>query len=61
MSLPGIKGSFEILNHHAPVISTLGPGNVKVIDKAGQAQFYPIKRGVVECLENKIHLLVTLD
>jgi F-type H+-transporting ATPase subunit epsilon len=61
VSLPGTKGSFEIMNNHAPLISTLGPGNIKVIDTAGLPRFYPIKRGVVECLDNKIHLLVTID
>ena len=61
VSLPGTRGSFEILNNHAPLISTLGAGNVKVIDTAGQTQLYPIKRGVVECLDNQIHLLVTID
>ncbi len=60
VSLPGIKGSFEILKNHAPLISTLGAGNVKVIDSAGQEQLYPIKRGVAECLDNQIHLLVTI-
>jgi len=24
VSLPGTMGSFEVLNHHAPLISTLG-------------------------------------
>jgi F-type H+-transporting ATPase subunit epsilon len=61
VSLPGTKGSFEILNNHAPLISTLGTGNVKVIDSLGQEQLFPIIRGVVECLDNKIHLLVTVD
>jgi F-type H+-transporting ATPase subunit epsilon len=61
VSLPGTKGSFEILNHHAPLISSLGAGSVKVIDAVGQTQLFPIKRGVVECLDNQIHLLVTID
>jgi F-type H+-transporting ATPase subunit epsilon len=60
VSLPGTMGAFEIMNNHAPLISTLDTGNVKVIDTAGQTQLYPIKRGVVECLDNQIHLLVTL-
>ena len=60
VSLPGTIGSFEILDKHAPLISTLGAGNVKVIDTAGQVQFFPIKRGVVECLDNQIHLLITI-
>ena len=61
VSLPGTSGSFEIMNHHAPIISTLEAGTVKVIDSSGQTQFFLIKRGVVECLDNQIHLLVTID
>jgi F-type H+-transporting ATPase subunit epsilon len=61
VSLPGTKGSFEILNNHAPLISSLEAGNVKVIDATGQTQLFAIKRGVVECLDNQIHLLVTID
>ena len=61
VSLPGTKGSFEIKNHHAPLISTLQSGNIKVIESSGSTQNYKIKKGVIECLDNKIHLLVTLD
>jgi F-type H+-transporting ATPase subunit epsilon len=61
VSLPGTKGAFEIMNNHAPLISTLGAGSVKVIDTLGQIQLFPIKRGMVECLDNQIHLLVTVD
>jgi len=61
VSLPGAKGSFEIKNHHAPLISTLQSGNIKVIESSGSTLFYKIKKGVIECLDNKIHLLITLD
>lgn len=61
VSLPGSLGSFEMENNHAPLISTLEAGKVKVIDIAGQTHYFPIKRGVVECLDNQIHLLVTID
>jgi F-type H+-transporting ATPase subunit epsilon len=60
VSLPGMKGSFEILKNHAPLISTLGEGTVRVLDAAGQEQLFPIKRGVAECLDNQISLLVTI-
>ena len=33
MQLPGIDGSFEILNNHAPIISVLGKGNIRVVTK----------------------------
>ena len=61
ISLPGTRGSFEIMNNHAPLISTLEAGSVKVIDTKGQTQLFEIKRGVVECLDNQIHLLVTTN
>ncbi len=60
VSLPGTKGSFEMMTNHAPLISSLEAGDVKVIDIAGQTHHFLIKRGVVECLDNKIHLLVTV-
>ncbi len=60
VSLPGSKGAFEIMNNHAPLISTLDSGSVKVIDVSGQTHLFPIKRGVVECLDNQINLLVTV-
>ncbi len=31
VKFPGINGGFEILNNHAPIISTLSKGEIKVI------------------------------
>lgn len=61
VSLPGSKGTFEILKNHAPLISTLEKGKIKVIDASGITHFFEIKRGVVECLDNQIHVLVNID
>lgn len=58
IKLPGSKGSFEILENHAALISTLEEGPVKVIDKAGETHNFQIKKGVVECLNNNIVVLV---
>ncbi|MBI9036108.1 MAG: F0F1 ATP synthase subunit epsilon, partial [Bacteroidales bacterium] len=33
VQLPGIDGSFEILNNHAPLISVLKTGKIKVMDR----------------------------
>ncbi len=30
VTLPGVNGSFQILNNHAPIVSILGKGNVKI-------------------------------
>jgi len=57
IQLPGTNGSFEILNDHAPLISTLSNGKIKIIDAEKNNQFFEIKSGVVEVLKNKIIVL----
>lgn len=57
VQLPGIDGSFEILKNHAPLISALGSGHIKVQDQNKKNQFFEIKGGVVEVLKNKILVL----
>jgi F-type H+-transporting ATPase subunit epsilon len=57
VQLPGIDGSFEILNHHAPLIAALAKGKIKVQDAAKQLQYFEIKGGVVEVLRNKVLVL----
>ena len=53
VQLPGIEGSFEILSHHAPIISALGSGTVKFKTAQGE-QKIKISGGFVECLNNKV-------
>jgi F-type H+-transporting ATPase subunit epsilon len=55
--LPGSEGSFGILNNHAPIISTLGYGEIKITDKSQKTQVFNIGGGVVEVLNNKINVL----
>jgi F-type H+-transporting ATPase subunit epsilon len=56
VTVPGTQGSFEVLNNHAPIISTLEDGKVIVRAGAGVETFI-IKGGVVEVVDNKITLL----
>lgn len=56
VQLPGIDGSFEILNHHAPLISALSKGKIK-IKKNGKDEFFDINGGVIEVLNNKVLIL----
>jgi F-type H+-transporting ATPase subunit epsilon len=58
VKLPGSKGSFEVLKNHAPLISSLEKGEIKVIDVNNDIQRFAIADGVVEVLENKIIVLV---
>lgn len=56
VQLPGIDGSFEILNNHAPLISALAKGKIK-IKNSGSEEFFEINGGVIEVLKNKILIL----
>ncbi|PIV61949.1 MAG: hypothetical protein COS14_03695, partial [Bacteroidetes bacterium CG02_land_8_20_14_3_00_31_25] len=42
IQLPGANGSFEIMNNHAPVISTLFEGKIKVVELSGNKLFFEI-------------------
>jgi F-type H+-transporting ATPase subunit epsilon len=57
VQLPGAKGSFEILKGHAPIISSLTTGEIKVIDSNKKELFFKIKGGVVECKLDNIIVL----
>ena len=57
VKVPGSKGSFEILNNHAPIISILDKGKVKVIDSDDNTDYYNISGGVVEVKQNNIIIL----
>ncbi|MFC6997406.1 ATP synthase F1 subunit epsilon [Rufibacter roseus] len=54
---PGINGGFEVLNNHAPLISALGNGTVKITPTTGAQVFFNIDGGVVEVQNNKIIVL----
>jgi F-type H+-transporting ATPase subunit epsilon len=57
VQLPGTKGSFAVLENHAPLISTLEAGKIKVVEKGDQVSFFDIGGGVVEVKHNKIIVL----
>lgn len=69
--LPGVNGAFQMLDHHAPIVSLLGAGNVKIsgtivleedvaslfTKDADNQWLFPIKSGVIEMKENKVIVL----
>ncbi len=58
VQLPGLDGSFEILNMHAPMISILAEGKIKIKKEPGQQEeFFDIKGGVLEVKKNKVVIL----
>lgn len=58
--VPGTKGSFEILNDHAPIISSLQPGVVEYVTAEGR-QTLNISGGFVEVQKNIVNLCVELN
>ena len=58
VQLPGISGSFEVLDKHAPLVSALKAGRVKILkDKQNHFAYFDIQGGFVEVLDNRITLL----
>ncbi len=57
VQVPGSKGSFQILRNHAPIISTLDQGQIKIVDQKGETIFFDVDGGVIEAKNNKIIVL----
>jgi F-type H+-transporting ATPase subunit epsilon len=57
VQVPGSKGSFQVLVNHAPIISTLDAGVVKIIDSTGKTSHLSIRGGVIEVKNNNIIIL----
>ena len=59
VQMPGVSGSFEVLEKHAPLIGALKAGRLKVLkDKQNHVAFFDIQGGFVEVLNNKVTVLV---
>ena len=59
VQMPGLSGSFEVLDRHAPLIAALKAGRIKVLkDKQNHTAFFEIQSGFVEVLNNKVTVLV---
>jgi F-type H+-transporting ATPase subunit epsilon len=59
LKVPGSMGSFEVLKNHAPIISTLDDGNVKIVTRDNETLQYAINGGggVIQVLKNNIIVL----
>ena len=72
VTLPGVNGSFQILNNHAPIVSILGKGNVKIdapsfkfskdvaskfTKVTDQSYTLAIESGTIEMKDNKVIVL----
>ena len=59
VQLPGVSGSFEVLGKHAPLVSALKNGRLKILkDNSNHLAFFDIQGGFVEVINNKVTVLV---
>jgi F-type H+-transporting ATPase subunit epsilon len=56
VTFPGTEGQFQILNGHAPLVSTIGRGDIVIESSAGKTVF-SVDGGVVEVLKDKVLVL----
>ena len=57
VQVPGAKGKFQMLDNHAPIISILVNGQVKIKNTKGEEEIISVKGGVVEMMNNKVIIL----
>ena len=58
VQLPGISGMFEVLEKHAPLVSALKAGKLKILKDKNSTSLYTIQSGFVEVLNNRTTVLV---
>jgi F-type H+-transporting ATPase subunit epsilon len=58
VQLPGISGLFEILDKHAPMVSALKAGKLKILTDKTSTVSYKIQSGFAEIINNKATVLV---
>ncbi len=57
ITVPGSKGNFQVLKNHAPIVSSLEVGHIKVELPDNTTQNYATGGGTIEVNNNKILLL----
>lgn len=55
--VPGTKGAFEILENHAPIISSLQRGIVQIINNGNQTEI-SAESGFVEVSHNEVFICI---
>ena len=58
VQLPAITGLFEVLDRHAPMVSALKAGKLKILTDKNNSVSYRIQGGFAEIINNKTTVLV---
>ena len=59
VQVPGEDGSFQMLENHAAIVSSLKGGVVNVVKANGEKLSFNVDGGFVEMLNNEVSLLVS--
>ncbi|RMG76755.1 MAG: hypothetical protein D6714_20860 [Bacteroidetes bacterium] len=51
VKVPGTLGQFQVLKNHAPIVSSLQEGEVKIVTADGQHEYYDAETGQIQTLE----------
>ena len=57
ITLPGTLGNFQVLFNHAPLLSSLEIGRIKIVEAKGNILEFVTSGGTVEILKNKVLVL----
>lgn len=57
IKVPGSKGTFTILNNHAPIISTLEKGKLLITTIDKEDKEFEIESGLIDVKKNEIIVL----
>lgn len=57
ITLPGVNGSFQIMDNHAALIANLKAGQMEV-KNGGNVELFEVSGGLVEVIKNKVVVLV---
>ena len=58
VEVPGSKGRFHMLNHHASIVSTLVKGKLVVTTALDEQKTFEISGGIIEHKQNTTVILV---
>jgi F-type H+-transporting ATPase subunit epsilon len=58
VQVPGSKSPFQMLHNHAPIISTLEKGKVRIVKTNDKEEFFEVTSGVIENHHNNIKILI---
>ena len=58
VKVPGANGQFEVLKGHAPIVSSLVTGPVRILSTNGDKKVFNIAKGFIEVIRNEVSLLV---